>query len=264
MYARASVETRLSDFLSVQVKISSCSMPRNRKATGCKQGRPSHNCGTHRQGEATPIVPGWMQDVASVYNEQLHMTLQSMRDYYGTWWTGTNDQTGQAWNGPLTGYSQASTWPCVTTAVAWNEAASRRSQSSTWSWTPVAVNQVAYPQQQPSAVNWAQQLPPIPKWIHRKDQRFHEKKNNEKKIRCDACGKWKKGILGGSFKISPHAQGLVVRDRERAWRAGTWNATWFCTYCMDNLCGPETMRGHEQRLEERQRYLQWRRSRGNG
>ena len=68
-------------------------------------------------------------------------------DYNGMWWTATNNQTGQAWNVPLTGYSQASIWPGVTTAVAWNEAASRWSQSSAaWSWGPVAVNQVAYSQ----------------------------------------------------------------------------------------------------------------------
>ena len=119
-------------------------------------------------------------------------------NYNGMWWTATNNQTGQAWNVPLTGYSQASIWPGVTTAVAWNEAASRYSQPSTWSWAPVAVNQVAY-SQQPSAMNWAQHFPPIPGWIHHEDQRFHEKKNNGKEIRCDACGDWQSLSSGVTF-----------------------------------------------------------------
>ena len=82
MYARASVKSRSSNFLSVQVKISSCSMPRFRKqkATRCKYVLPLHNWGTQRQEEATPIIPMWMQDVAPMYNRQLHMTFPSMRE----------------------------------------------------------------------------------------------------------------------------------------------------------------------------------------
>ena len=64
-------------------------------------------------------------------------------------------------------------------------------------------------------------------WIPHEDQRFLEKKKNEKKIRCDACGDWKEGINKGSFKISPQEIGLLVRDRKRAWETGAWNATWY-------------------------------------
>ena len=86
MYTRPSVKSRSSDLRSIQVKISSCSMPRNRKATGCKDVRSSHNRDTHRQQEATAIVPMWMEDGASRYNDQLLMTFPCMREVGAIYW----------------------------------------------------------------------------------------------------------------------------------------------------------------------------------
>ena len=61
-------------------------MPRNRKATGCKDVRPSHNRGTHRQQESTAIVPTWMENGASRYNDQFLMTFASMREVGAVYW----------------------------------------------------------------------------------------------------------------------------------------------------------------------------------
>ena len=80
------MKSRSSDLLSIQVTIRSCSMPRNRKATGCKDVRPSHNRGTHRQQEATVKVPRWREDGASRYNDQLLMTFPSMREVGAVDW----------------------------------------------------------------------------------------------------------------------------------------------------------------------------------
>ena len=77
---------------------------------------------------------------------------------------------------------------------------------------------------------------PTPPRVHLRDERFNTP-TEWMWIRCDSCDQWLQGTRSGSF-ISLRKK-PITRFMLEAWRAGAWDATWYCANC---LGGPKRFR----------------------
>ena len=111
------------------------------------------------------LVPPWHESVSACY------------------WTSVPGTTAPCTPAPQW-HASPPQWQCAQLAYS----------QGTWPWlVPIVAPQIAHSPQSSSRT---------PYKLDPQDQRFVKMPNNLKNIRCDACDRWKKGILHGGFQFS--------------------------------------------------------------